>query len=81
MSLNALLTNLESSKYPQSTMMRLLLVLVLFTAAVSAVSKHGRRKHFLVEIEDEVGRIYLSTLLQAPHDSLNFICAQIAFKL
>ena len=64
MSLNALLTNLESSKYPQSTMMRLLLVLVLFTAAVSAVSKHGRRKHYLVEIEDEVARIYLmGTLL------------------
>ena len=59
MSLNALLTNLESSKYPQSTMMRLLLVGLLFTAAVSAVSKHGRRKHYLVEIEDEVGRIYL----------------------
>ena len=59
MSLNALLTNLVPSKYPWSPMMRLLLVVFLFTAAVSAVSKHGRRKHYLVEIEDEVGRIYL----------------------
>ena len=65
MSLNALLTNLVPSKYPRSTMMRLLLVLLLFTAAVSsAVSKHGRKKHYLVEIEDEVARIYLmGTLL------------------
>ena len=64
MSLNALLTNLVPLKYPWSPMMRLLLVVLLFTAAVSAVSKHGRRKHYLVEIEDKdkVGRIYLSTL-------------------
>ena len=81
MSLNALLTNLVPSKHPRSPMLRLLLVVLLFTAAVSAVSKHGRRKHYLVEIEDEVGRIYLSTLLQAPHDSLYFIYGQITIKL
>ena len=57
-------------------MMRLLLVVFLFTAAaVSAVSKHGRRKHYLVEIEDEVGRIYLigtNTLLLVHNLHLNF---------
>ena len=66
-----------------SSIMRLLLVLLLFTV-VSAVSKHGRRKHYLVEIEDKVGRIYLigtHTLHVTPHDCLNFICAQITFKL
>ena len=83
MSLNVWLTNLVPTKYPQSAIMRLLLVLLLFTV-VSAVSKHGRRKHYLVEIEDEVGRIYLigtHTLHVTPHDYLNFICVQITFKL